>query len=141
VGIGYLKPKLEQLAKDLGVEKQVTFLTLNDDDKLLAYNAGHIFISPSFAELEGMTVLEAMACGKPIIVPNAEMNAARFFVDGNGFLFETKNHKDLAEKALIIILDEALRKKMGEVSLAKSKEYDINHSVTKLESVYYGRFQ
>jgi glycosyltransferase involved in cell wall biosynthesis len=69
------------------------------------------------------------------------MNAARFFVDGNGYLFETKNHKDLAEKALIIILDEALRKKMGEVSLAKSKEYDINHSVTKLESVYYGRFQ
>jgi glycosyltransferase involved in cell wall biosynthesis len=136
VGIGYLKPKLETLADSLGVSKNVTFLTLNDADKILAYNAGDIFISPSFAELEGMTVLEAMACGKPIIVPNAKMNASRFFVDDNGFLFETTNHRDLAEKALLLIKDENLRDKMGARSLAKSKKYDINQSVTQLEELY-----
>ncbi|MDO8492416.1 MAG: glycosyltransferase, partial [bacterium] len=51
VGVGYLKPKLETLVSELGINKHVTFLTLNDEDKILAYNAGHIFISPSFAEL------------------------------------------------------------------------------------------
>lgn len=141
VGMGYLRLKLEKLAVDLGVEKYVSFLTLDDEDKILAYNAGDIFISPSFAELEGMTVLEAMACGKPIIVPDAKMNAARFFVTDNGFLFETTNFKDLAEKALKLILDADLREKMGKASLDKSKEYDINYSVSKLEGLYYSLFK
>lgn len=137
VGIGYLRPKLEALTATLGVEDHITFLTLNDEDKILAYNAGDIFVSPSFAELEGMTVLEAMACGKPIIVPDAVMNAARFFVTDNGFLFETTNHKDLSEKVLRLIIDVELRKQMGEASLAISKKYDINHSVSKLEALYH----
>jgi len=137
-GAGHVRPKLEKLVDSLKINKHVTFLGLvSDEDKILAYNAGDIFISPSFAELEGMTVLEAMACGKPVIVPNAEMNAAKFFIDNNGFLFETENHKDLAEQAIKLIADPALRKKLGENSLKKVKNYDINKSVELLEEVYY----
>jgi glycosyltransferase involved in cell wall biosynthesis len=136
-GFGHMKIKLEKLVHDLNINKYVTFLELNDEDKILAYNAGDMFISPSFAELEGMTVLEAMACGKPVIVPNAPMNAARFFIDDNGFLFETKNHEDLARQALKLIINSDLRKKFGEVSFEKSKHYDIHKSVLLLEEVYY----
>jgi glycosyltransferase involved in cell wall biosynthesis len=137
-GAGHVRPKLEKLVESLNLNKHVTFLGLiSDEDKVLAYNAGDIFISPSFAELEGMTVLEAMACGKPIIVPDAEMNAARFFVDNNGFLFETANHVDLAEKALKLIQDPELRKKMGEASLEKSKKYAIHKNTEILEETYY----
>ena len=138
VGGGYLRERLEKLANTLNITQNVSFLGLvSEEDKILAYNAGDIFVSPSFAELEGMTVLEAMACGKPIIVPNGEMNAARFFVDGNGLLFETANIKDLAEKVLTILKDEELRTRMGETSLKNSKKYDIQESVTLLENVYY----
>jgi 1,2-diacylglycerol 3-alpha-glucosyltransferase len=138
VGDGYLRAKLEKLAQDLGVEKFITFLGLvSEEDKILAYNASDIFILPSLAELEGMVVLEAKACGKPIIISDSEMSASRFFVDGNGFLFETKNHMDLAEKAIQLIADAELRDKMGKVSLEKSKNYDIERSVDKLEEVYY----
>lgn len=137
VGGGYLREKLEELTDKLRVRSHISFLGLvSDEDKILAYNAGDIFVSPSFAELEGMTVLEAMACGKPIIVPDAKMNAARFFVSDNGFLFETSSPKDLAGKALRLIVDEGLRKKMGENSLVKSKEYDIHKSVERLEKIY-----
>lgn len=137
-GAGHFRPKLEKLVDSLKVNKYVTFLGLvSDEDKILAYNAGDIFISPSFAELEGMTVLEAMACGKPIIVPDAQMNAAKFFIDDNGFLFETENYEDLAEKALRLITDPDLRKKQGKNSLEKSKNYAINKSVDLLEETYY----
>ncbi len=137
-GAGHQRGKLEKLAEDLGIKKFVTFLGLvSDEDKVLAYNSSDIFVLPSLAELEGMVVLEAMACGKPIIISDAPMSASKFFVDGNGFLFETKNHQDLAEKANALIGDKNLRQKMGAVSLQKSKNYDIQRSADKLEEIYY----
>jgi len=81
--------------------------------------------------------LEAMACGKPIIVSDAEMSASRFFVENNGLLFKTKNHENLAHQVKKLIIDENLRKKMGEASLEKSKNYDIERSIDLLEEVYY----
>jgi 1,2-diacylglycerol 3-alpha-glucosyltransferase len=138
VGGGYLKPKLEKLTHDLKVRKFVTFLGLvSEEDKILAYNASDIFVLPSLAELEGMVVLEAMACGKPIIISDSKMSASRFFVENNGFLFETKNSKDLAEKILNLVSNDSLRNEMGKISLEKSKNYDIEKSVDKLEGVYY----
>lgn len=137
-GAGHLRAKLEALVEDLGMQKHVTFLGLvSDEDKVHAYNASDIFVLPSFAELEGMVVLEAMACGKPIIISDAVMSASRYFVDGNGLLFETANPQHLAEQALRLIMDVDLRKEMGKASFAKSKDYDIHHSVELLESVYY----
>lgn len=136
-GAGHVRPKLEKLVDRLNINKHVTFLGLvSDEDKILAYNAGDIFVSPSFAELEGMTVLEAMACGKPIIVPDAEMNAAKFFVSSNGLLFKTADPRDLAEKVLELLTDLKLRKKMGEISFNKSRQYDIHRSVDLLEQAY-----
>jgi len=136
-GAGHLRPKLEALVKKLDVQKHVTFLGLvSDEDKLLAYNAADIFVLPSLAELEGMVVLEAMACGKPIIIANSEMSASRHFIDNNGFLFEAANARDLADQALRLITDTELRKKMGDASLAKSKQYDIRQSIDLLEEVY-----
>ena len=138
VGVGHLKLKLEKLAEKLGVSKYITFLGLvSEEDKILAFNACDIFVLPSLAELEGMVVLEAMACGKPIIISNSEMSASRFFVDGNGFLFEKQNGKHLAEQAIQLIANLELRQKMGHISLEKSKNYDIHRSVDKLEEVYY----
>ena len=138
VGDGHLRQKLEKLTHELNVNKSVTFLGLvSEEDKILAYNACDIFILPSLAELEGMVVLEAKACGKPIIISDAKMSASRFFVDGNGYLFETKNHEDLASKAILLISDRELREKMGKISLEKSKNYDIEKSVDKLENIYY----
>jgi glycosyltransferase involved in cell wall biosynthesis len=137
-GAGHLRPKLEKLVHSLNVNKYVSFLGLvSDEDKLLAYNASDIFVLPSLAELEGMVVLEAMACGKPIIISDAIGSASRFFVDGNGFLFKTQDHLDLAQQVLKLITNPELREKMGAVSFEKAKNYDIHKSVEMLEKVYY----
>lgn len=138
VGDGHLKSKLEKLTHTLNIEKYVNFLGIvSKKDKILAYNASDIFILPSVAELEGMVVLEAMACGKPIIVSDAKMSASRFFVNENGLLFQTGNPKNLAQQIIKLIVDKDLREKMGEISLERSKLYDINKSVELLEEAYY----
>jgi 1,2-diacylglycerol 3-alpha-glucosyltransferase len=138
VGGGHLRKKLEKLTANLKVDEHTTFLGLiSEEDKIHAYNSSDIFILPSLAELEGMVVLEAMACGKPIIVSDAKMSASRYFVDNNGFLFKTKNHMDLAQQVIKLITDTSLRKKFGEVSFNKVKQYDIHKSIDLLEKVYY----
>ncbi|MBI3888509.1 glycosyltransferase [Candidatus Nomurabacteria bacterium] len=138
VGPGYLRPKLEKLTQSLGMQPYITFLgQVSEEDKIIAYNASDIFVLPSIAELEGMVVLEAMACSKPIVISDAKMSASRYFVDGNGFLFKTRDHQHLAEQVLKIIADPVLRKKMGEKSFQNAQKYDIHKSVELLEEVYY----
>ena len=53
------------------------------------------------------------------------------------FYLKPKDHLDLAEKILKLILDNDLRKKMGITSLEKSKKYTIHKSIDLLEEVYY----
>jgi len=138
VGVGYQREELERLSEKLGIQKHVKFLgRLSEKDLPLAYNACDIFVLPSLAELEGMVVLEAMACGKPILIANSKESASVDFVDGNGFLFKSGNPKDLAEKALKLLKDNSLREEMGKKSFELAKEYDINRSVDKLEKAYY----
>lgn len=138
VGGGNQEKSLKRLAANLGVSDKVFFCgKLNEQDKILAYNASDVFVLPSLAELEGIVVLEAMACGKPIVVANSPNSASTYFVDQNGFLFEPQNPKDLAEKIIKILGDDGLRKNMADASLKKSRQYDINKSVKQLEETYY----
>ena len=137
-GFGHQDIKLKELTAKLGLAEKITFLgKISEENKIMAYNACDVFVLPSLAELEGMAVLEAMACGKPIIVANSKNSASTYFVDQNGLLFEPQNEKDLADKIISIFSDEDALSRMGEISFQKSRQYDINESVLKLENLYY----
>jgi glycosyltransferase involved in cell wall biosynthesis len=138
IGFGHLDEKLKKLSKVLGIEKHVTFCgKVSDEELIMAHSSGDIFVLPSLAELEGMAVLESMCCKNPILVANSDESASVDFVSGNGFLFEPENHKDLAKKALELLMNERLRKSMALTSFKNSKDYNINKSIDKLEKLYY----
>ncbi len=138
VGVGFMKEQLEKLAESLNVRNKINFLgRISDNELPLAYNSCDIFVLPSFAELEGMVVLEAMACGKPILIANSKDSSSVDFVSDNGFLFNPRDEKDLAEKIIKIAKNKELLKKMAKKSSAKSRNFDINKSVKKLENLYY----
>ena len=138
VGGGNLEEQLKNLSKKLGMEKHITFAgRVNEKDLVGAYNAADVFVMPSISELEGMAVLEAMACGKPIVIADAKESASKDFVSGNGLLFKPQNPKDLAHKVEKILANDGMRHRMGEESLRISKNFDIQKSVTKLEKTYY----
>lgn len=137
-GFGHLESELRQQAKTLGVSDSIKFLgRVTDEDMVMAQHAADIFVLPSLAELEGMVVLEAMAAGKPIVIADSPESASTYFVDGNGFLFEPKNARDLAKQVVRLTTDIELRKQMSAKSLAMSREYGIDASVHKLEQIYY----
>lgn len=137
VGFGHLGEKLEALAWKLGIEKNITFFgRLTDEELVMAYNSCEVFVLPSLAELEGMVVLEAMGCGKPIIIADAKNSASTYFVNNNGLLFKPEDHRDLAKQVTKILNDDELRKTMSDKSLKQSRNYDINNSANRLEDLY-----
>ena len=137
-GFGHQDRMLKQLSEKLGVAEHVQFLgRVSDEEMVMAQHAVDIFVLPSLAELEGMVVLEAMASGKPIVVANSPESASTYFVDGNGFLFEPKNEKHLAEQVIRLANNADLRETMSARSLALSKQYDIDESVRRLDELYY----
>lgn len=68
VGDGADRPRLEQLARDLGVSERTRFLPgLTQDELFACYAACALFALPSRGEGFGLVYLEAMAHGKPVI--------------------------------------------------------------------------
>ncbi|MBI2176570.1 glycosyltransferase [Candidatus Woesearchaeota archaeon] len=137
VSSGYLLKPLKRSSKKLGLEKHVRFFgNIPDKELVMAYNACDVFVLPSLAELEGMVVLEAMSCGKPVIIADSKDSAAADLVEGNGLLFKPEDYKDLSGKILALLQNERMRRKMADVGYRKSKEYDVTKSVKSLEKIY-----
>ncbi len=130
-------PHLKGISKKLSLEEKIFFLgRVNSEDLNDSYNAATIFCLPSIAELEGIVILEAMAHGKPLLVSDSNGSASKFFVEKNGYIFNTFDDRDLAYKIKKICSDEKLASKMGSKSLESVKNYDIEKSVDKLVSIY-----
>ena len=111
---------------------------VSEDDLVSFYNICDVFSLPSYVELEGMVVLEAMGLSKPIVISDSKESASRFFVDGNGYNFSTADEVDLSKKLLKILGDDSLRKKMGERSFEIVKKLEMKECVRRLEEVYFG---
>ncbi|HCC23138.1 TPA: hypothetical protein DF272_03090 [Candidatus Falkowbacteria bacterium] len=101
VGAGNLKKRYEQQAADLGIGPRVIFTGYISDEALPEhYNLCDIFVLPSVDKSEafGLVLLEAMACGKPLIASNLKGVRSVVVPGLNGLLIEPNNPQDLADK-------------------------------------------
>ena len=92
VGDGPERPRLQALAKELGVDQRIRWPGFLEDgrDVYARLKASKLFVLPSRREGFGMVVVEANACGKPVLAADFPGNAARDLIqDGvNGCVFE-----------------------------------------------------
>jgi len=113
-GSGPLENSLRKLIQRK--ELQRNFLLLGEVDRndiLKCYQNSTIFVLPSIYESFPNTLLEAMACGIPVVATRI-CDAPRIVKDGeNGFLVPPRDPLSLAQALLKLLEDEALRKKMG----------------------------
>ena len=89
------KPRLEELAKQLKVDKQVVFPgKVSEKEKLQLLDASEIFIMPSKWEAFGISIVEAMARGNAIISTKTE--GGKFLIQKeNGFTYDFNNLEEL----------------------------------------------
>jgi glycosyltransferase involved in cell wall biosynthesis len=72
----------------------------------------------------GMVLIEAMACGLPVISFNCPDGPSDIITDGeDGFLVENGNIETLADKICYLIENEGLRMKMGQNARESVKRY------------------
>jgi UDP-glucose:(heptosyl)LPS alpha-1,3-glucosyltransferase len=111
VGRGEYLKHYRELVAEYGVENRVEFTGHITDDVRRYYAAANVVVLPSLREAFGMTVLEGMACGLPVVV-SPVAGAAGLVRDGkNGLL---AGSVDELKTALEYLRDDAVRRKMGE---------------------------
>lgn len=106
--------RLSALAEELGVRDQISFLGRSGRGRLhLIYSAADVFVSTPWYEPFGITPVEAMACGVPVV--GASVGGIRSTVeDGRtGFLVPPEDPDTLADRLLRLYEDAALRARMG----------------------------
>jgi glycosyltransferase involved in cell wall biosynthesis len=95
-----------------------------------------LLVHASEVELEGMAVLEALACGTPALVARAPGSAAQQFALSDDFLFEPGDPDDLARRLdLLVEAPERLRESRAH-ALALAGRYRFEDSVRQLEALY-----
>ncbi|MDD5098445.1 MAG: glycosyltransferase family 4 protein [Candidatus Pacebacteria bacterium] len=125
VGDGPLKEECEKYATDNGLKNVCWEGTQAGPIVSHYYASCDIYCSPAiFGESFGIVLLEAMACGKPIVgYANQGYKELLKGTKGEEFLAEPKNVEELASKLEKLVKDENLRKEIGEWGIEESKKY------------------
>ena len=117
-------PLVGRILQELGLQKHVlAFPAAGEDDLPGLYNACDIYVHPANNEHLGMSIMEAMAVGRPVV---AQRNGGvpEIVDDGtSGFLFKTDSIEEMAEYIERLIRDMSLREKMGLKASERSKGF------------------
>jgi 1,2-diacylglycerol 3-alpha-glucosyltransferase len=137
VGKGHLRRNLEEQANKLGLESVVFTGFVSDSLLKQAYASSDLFVLPSYAEIQPLVLLEALAMGLPAIGTKVG-GVPEMIVDGrNGYLLKPGDHQGLAEKITTLLNDDALREEFSQNSLQVARSHDIEKSADKLERLYH----
>ncbi len=120
VGEGPLKGTLAGEVHKNGLESRVTFIPYQKEDKLIDfYLSASVFVLPSIyrSEAFGITIIEAMACGLPVI--STELGTGTSYVneDGvTGFVVPPRDSYAISCAINKLLSDHALLSNMGEAA-------------------------
>lgn len=128
--------ELKKVIADLDLEENIIITgPLFNKDKIEAIVDCDIFIMPSQYESFTTSGLEAMACGKPLIL--TKNNHIHTWVDSNTGLSAEYDKNDLADKIQKLLADEKLMEKFGKNGLKEIKEnYNWDSIEKKIDLIY-----
>lgn len=126
-----------RLVKELGLQQKVLFLG-NQKQVADFLSISDLMLLLSEKESFGLALLEAMACEVPVIGTNAG-GIPEVIVDGEtGFICEIGDIEGISQKAIEILTNHELHKKMADQSLERANTYFSQETIlSKYEDLYY----
>jgi N-acetyl-alpha-D-glucosaminyl L-malate synthase BshA len=135
IGDGPERPVAEDLVKELNMENDVLFFgKIKSTESILP--CADLFMLPSDAESFGVSALEAMASGVPVISTNVGGMPEVQQHGVTGFLSNVGDYKDMAANAIRLLTDETLHHQFSEQSKKRAAEFDVLKILPQYEVLY-----
>ncbi len=124
IGEGEERPVLEKKIKRMGLAGCVRLLGFQENPfKYMA--AADLFVLSSLFEGFGNVIVEAMACGAPVIATDCPCGPGEIIQDGHdGLLVPPANSEALAQGIIRVLKDEALKKRLSENGRARANDFN-----------------
>lgn len=132
-GQGPKEKKYRKLAKDLPIEPIFKFYSRTEIIDVLNYS--DLYVHPADAELEGISCIEAIACGKLTIVSDSILSATKGFAIDEKCIFKRKNPKDLARVIDFWLDNRELLKEYEDKYLNSAIAFNQDECMKKMEEM------
>jgi len=137
IGDGEKKEKLVSMTNKLNLSENIEFIgKIKYRKKVFQYmKSSKIFVLPSIFEGFPLTVVEANACGLPVITTNYKLNRTTDFIKGNGLIAESTS-EGLAKAIKYLLENKKERIKMGKKGIESAKKFDWDKIANEVEKYY-----
>lgn len=134
-GKGNLEQYLIQLAKELGIEKQVHLLGFRTDAKEWL-TVADLFLFPSFREGLPVSLMEAMAAGLPVVATKIRGTTDLIVPEKGGYLHDATDVEQMAQSIDKLLDDDRIREEMGTYNQSVIHGFSITRVQEIMQTVY-----
>lgn len=107
---------------------------VSDDELACLYSSAEVFVYPSFFEGFGFPIIEAMACGCPVVTSN--VSSMPEILGDNAMLFDPGNTSSIVEKIALLLSSPGLGAEKAEKGIERAKLFQWKKSAEKMLAVY-----
>jgi glycosyltransferase involved in cell wall biosynthesis len=136
LGEGELRATLEKQADELGISHKLHFLGWRAEVAQIM-STFDIFVFPSLNEGMGKVIVEAMACGLPIIASRVGGIKDLIVHGEDGWLVPPAEEESLAQALMMMYRDQNLRSNLGKRAKEKAMLYSKQAMIKKIEALYH----
>jgi len=139
-GDGELKTYYQEMANRLGIGDNVEFVGFIPDSKLVEYyNRCSVFVLPSYSSDQegfGIVLLEALACGKPVVTTEIVGVSNDVHEFNAGVVVKPCDVKSLADAILGVLQDSDLKRRMRKNGRKIAEKYSWRKVAAMVEKIY-----
>lgn len=128
-------PDYRRYIEELGLQKSVRWIGyVDEEDKPAIYRNALVFVFPSRHEGFGLPVLEAMACGTPVVASHS--SSLPEIIGDAGFALDPEDERQMAGSIIAAVIQEPLAAEMREKGLAQAARFSWEKTATDTLLVY-----
>jgi len=135
---GPLFPDPRPVAADLGMTGQIVYRFIDEEDKPAMYSGASLFVFPSLYEGFGLTPLEAMSCGAPVVCSNR--TSLPEVVGDAAIMVDPEDTRAFIEAMRRVLTSEDVQRDLRARSLQRAAQFNWNKTADETITVYEETF-